>query len=67
MQRKERQAWWFDGFYIHQNGVQIESLFSRDYSRNSKEEAENLALEFFSNHENDETDIGYEMVVVRVG
>lgn len=56
----------FDGFYIHPEGVQIESSLSRDYSHNSKEEAENLALKFLSEHRDGGTNIGYEMVIVKV-
>lgn len=51
----------FDGFYLHPNGgVQIEQLLSPDYSRNTKEESYELALEFFA--EQKDENVGYEMV-----
>jgi len=45
-------------------GVQIESSLSRDYSSNSREDAEDLALKFFHEHKELADNIGYEMVIV---
>lgn len=53
----------FDGFYLLPDGVQIEQLFSPDYSNCTKSEAIKRALEFFAKQEVTEG-VGYEMVIV---
>lgn len=53
----------FDGFYLLPDGVQIEQVFSPDYSDCTKSEAIERALEFFAKQEVTEG-VGYEMVIV---
>lgn len=49
----------FDGFYLRPDGVQIEQSLSPDYSKNTKEESWELALDFFAKQKDE--NVGYEM------
>jgi hypothetical protein len=63
---KEVKLGGFDGFYIRENGIQIESSLSRDYSKLSKRDAEHSAIRFFNEHRESKQRIGYELVFVPV-
>lgn len=56
----------FDGFYIRENGLQIESSLSRDYSHESKRDAEVHAIDFLTKLEGSDENLGFEMVFVEI-